>query len=34
MPKPAPAENAVAEVPAVPLTVEGYSVLHQMMRLR
>lgn len=34
MPKPAPAENAVAEVPAVPLTVEGYSVLHQMMRFR
>jgi len=34
MPRPAPTENAVAEVPAVPLTVEGYSVLHQMMRLR
>lgn len=24
----------VAEIPAVPLTVEGYSVLHQMMRFR
>ena len=34
MPRPAPTENAVVEVPAVPLTVEGYSVLHQMMRLR
>ena len=34
MPRPAPTENAVAEVPAVPLTVEGYSVLHQMMRFR
>ena len=34
MSRPAPTENAVAEIPAVPLTVEGYSVLHQMMRLR
>src|ERR1700675_3364988 len=25
---------AVSEIPAVPLTVEGYSVLHQMMRFR
>ena len=30
-PPPAPAG---AELPAVPLTVEGYSVLHQMMRVR
>ena len=22
------------EIPAVPLTIEGYSVLHQMMRVR
>jgi peroxiredoxin len=29
-PRPQPA----TEIPAVPLTVEGYSVLHQMMRLR
>jgi len=27
-------ETASAEAPAVPLTVEGYSVLHQMMRIR
>ena len=27
-------QNATAEIPAVPLTIEGYSVLHQMMRLR
>lgn len=26
--------QAAAEVPAVPLTTEGYSVLHQMMRMR
>jgi len=26
--------SAASEVPAVPLTTEGYSVLHQMMRLR
>jgi hydrogen peroxide-dependent heme synthase len=30
-----PAPTAVAtEIPAVPLTIEGYSVLHQMMRFR
>jgi hydrogen peroxide-dependent heme synthase len=29
-----PRPQAVAEVPAVPLTTEGYSVLHQMMRVR
>jgi chlorite dismutase len=28
------ATGAAAEVPAVPLTTEGYSVLHQMMRFR
>ena len=27
-------QTATAEIPAVPLTVEGYSVLHQMMRVR
>ena len=27
-------ETASAEIPAVPLTIEGYSVLHQMMRFR
>ncbi len=27
-------QNSAAEIPAVPLTVEGYSVLHQMMRVR
>ena len=26
--------QVAAEVPAVPLTTEGYSVLHQMMRVR
>jgi peroxiredoxin len=26
--------KAAAEIPAVPLTIEGYSVLHQMMRFR
>jgi hydrogen peroxide-dependent heme synthase len=26
--------QAAAEIPAVPLTTEGYSVLHQMMRMR
>jgi hydrogen peroxide-dependent heme synthase len=30
----APRPQAAAEVPAVPLTTEGYSVLHQMLRLR
>ena len=29
-----PRPQAVTEVPAVPLTTEGYSVLHQMLRLR
>src|SRR5215467_2516355 len=29
-----PCPQAAAEVPAVPLTTEGYSVLHQMLRLR
>src|SRR5436305_8621718 len=29
-----PRPQAAAEVPEVPLTTEGYSVLHQMMRLR
>ncbi|HUA15349.1 MAG TPA: hydrogen peroxide-dependent heme synthase [Verrucomicrobiae bacterium] len=29
-----PRPQATAELPAVPLTTEGYSVLHQMMRLR
>jgi peroxiredoxin len=27
-------ETASAEIPAVPLTIEGYNVLHQMMRVR
>lgn len=27
-------QTATAEIPAVPLTVEGYSVLHQMVRVR
>ena len=27
-------ETASAEIPAVPLTIEGYSVLHQMMKVR
>jgi len=29
-----PTEAAAAEIPAVPLTIEGYSALHQMMRFR
>ncbi len=29
-----PRPHAAIEIPAVPLTTEGYSVLHQMMRLR
>jgi hydrogen peroxide-dependent heme synthase len=29
-----PRPQAATEIPAVPLTTEGYSVLHQMMRLR
>jgi hydrogen peroxide-dependent heme synthase len=32
--KPFATEAAAADIPAVPLTVEGYSVLHQMMRFR
>jgi chlorite dismutase len=31
---PYPPQTASAEIPAVPLTTEGYSVLHQMMRFR
>jgi peroxiredoxin len=31
---PARPQTASAEIPAVPLTTEGYSVLHQMMRFR
>jgi chlorite dismutase len=30
----APPQTASAEIPAMPLTIEGYSVLHQMMRFR
>ena len=29
-----PRPQVTTEIPAVPLTTEGYSVLHQMMRLR
>lgn len=32
--RPAQLESTAAESPAVPLTIEGYSVLHQMMRFR
>jgi len=32
--RPVQTEAAAAEMPAVPLTVEGYSTLHQMMRFR
>jgi hydrogen peroxide-dependent heme synthase len=32
--RPLPPQTASAEVPAVPLTTEGYGVLHQMMRFR
>jgi peroxiredoxin len=32
--RPAPPETASAQVPSVPLTIEGYSVLHQMLRIR
>jgi hydrogen peroxide-dependent heme synthase len=32
--RPIPAQAASNEIPAVPLTTEGYSVLHQMMRFR
>src|SRR6202166_869394 len=31
---PHPRHQVAAEIPAVPLTTEGYSVLHQMMRVR
>jgi len=33
-PRTAHPETASAEMPAVPLTIEGYSVLHQMMKFR
>jgi peroxiredoxin len=33
-PPSARSQIAAAEIPAVPLTIEGYSVLHQMMRFR
>jgi chlorite dismutase len=32
--RPAHPAPAATEIPAVPLTIEGYSVLHQMMRIR
>src|SRR5215470_4827821 len=32
--KPLPSGATAIEIPAVPLTIEGYSVLHQMMRFR
>jgi chlorite dismutase len=32
--RPVPTEAPASEIPPVPLTVEGYSVLHQMMRFR
>ena len=32
--RPTHSEPASSESPAVPLTIEGYSVLHQMMRFR
>jgi peroxiredoxin len=32
--RPVPTETVAGDIPAVPLTVEGYSVLHQMMRFR
>jgi hydrogen peroxide-dependent heme synthase len=32
--RPFTTEAATGEIPAVPLTIEGYSVLHQMMRFR
>ena len=31
---PSPPQNTAAQMPEVPLTTEGYSVLHQMMRFR
>jgi hydrogen peroxide-dependent heme synthase len=32
--RPIPSEATTTETPAVPLTIEGYSALHQMMRVR
>jgi len=32
--RPVPGEATAVETPAVPLTIEGYSALHQMMRVR
>ena len=32
--RPVGLKTASDEIPAVPLTIEGYSVLHQMMRVR
>jgi chlorite dismutase len=32
--RPGPPQNTAAQMPEVPLTTEGYSVLHQMMRFR
>ena len=32
--RPVPGEAVALEIPAVPLTIEGYSALHQMMRVR
>ncbi len=32
--RPVHTEAAASEIPAVPLTLEGYSALHQMMRFR
>lgn len=32
--RPSHSESASAEIPAVPLTIEGYSVLHQMMSVK
>jgi len=32
--RPVRPETSAAEIPAVPLTIEGYKVLHQMMRIR
>jgi peroxiredoxin len=34
MTRPVPGEAVALEIPAVPLTIEGYSALHQMMRVR
>src|ERR1700684_1940596 len=33
-PPPIPSQTGSTELPEVPLTTEGYSVLHQMMRFR